>query len=55
MVECVAPDVRRQVSEVAEATAKADEQEKHAQDARDSYADIRVRLVELAKAMGEVK
>lgn len=40
---------------VAEATAKADEQEKHAQDARDSYADIRVRLVELAKAMGEVK
>lgn len=40
---------------IAEATAKADEQEKRAQDARDSYADIRARLVELAKAMGEVK
>ena len=40
---------------IAEATAKADEQEKREQDARDSYADIRARLVELAKAMGEVK
>lgn len=40
---------------VAEATAKADEQEKRERDARDSYTDIRARLVELAKAMGEVK